>query len=912
LSKQLTCQKYIFKLRSSRLRKSRWKLTLPLFEARKNDELVSLADSQVLRWIDQLNGVEDGERRARDLKRQIRALRKESDCLDNRRQIKKLYEQLDALQFQPDYMCLVIDKEKDYHRACRGFTINGVAYERLLGTNGGIKNETIVFVSKRLAPELKRRIENGRDPECKLVPAKLEAYKALTCSASIPVSMPNGVIVVNDCETKFISDIIYMNDEGVDEPVMEYRPGVEVDLDESDGYGIMLPSLAERWGGELGIRYLPSGVNTRFCWEKGMVYTFDFLDFAEKVAGSYIVKDAWGVERDVRNAELILTTSMVKLWDSYKSCEHYLQCCIENGYTFGIAKTCPEALESEHALNYQFIQSYDLSDQDILQLTDRTVREIQDVLFLDPVKTVLFSKGVGLNDSNVRSMRADPIKALMIEPYLLNDPYIQNVVYQAIRNRITNAKVGVLNVHGNYSMVSGDPYALCQSIFGLAVTGLLKSGEIYNKYWADSGSPALACFRAPMTCHNNIRRVIPCRSPDAYYWYRYMPTATVFNAWDTAAHALNGMDKDGDLVMLTDDPVLVGRLKPLPALMCVQRKAPKKIVTEEDLISSNIASFGDDIGKTTNWITSMFEVQANFEPGSPEWEVLEYRIRCGQLYQQNSIDKAKGIVAQPMPKSWHDWHAASAIEDPVKRQLYLRILADRKPYFMRYIYPDLMRDYNKFVKNTDKHALREFGMTVSELTDVPEDTLTDAQKEFLHYYNRRLPVGPADCVMNRICRMIENVFDGSLVRFRKELDEPFDYTILKSGDPYKSSQYYKVLELYEEYNRKLQAFKVYQSRERVEKFSADQDLRDMKEAFVRECSAICSSSSVLCDIVLDICYKRSSTKKFAWDICGEQIVENLLKRCGGSFSYPSRSADGDIMYGGMSFSMRSITMEVEE
>ena len=87
--------------------------------------------------------------------------------------------------------------------------------------------------------------------------------------------------------------------------------------------------------------------------------------------------------------------------------------------------------------------------------------------------------------------------------------------------------------------------------------------------------------------------------------------------------------------MLTDDPVLVGRLKPLPALMCVQRKAPKKIVTEEDLISSNIASFGDDIGKTTNWITSMFEVQANFEPGSKEWETLEYRIRCGQLFQQN-------------------------------------------------------------------------------------------------------------------------------------------------------------------------------------------------------------------------------------------------------------------------------------
>ena len=60
--------------------------------------------------------------------------------------------------------------------------------------------------------------------------------------------------------------------------------------------------------------------------------------------------------------------------------------------------------------------------------------------------------------------------------------------------------------------------------------------------------------------------------------------------------------------MLTDNRVLVDNLKELPAIMCVQRRASKKIVTEEDAVAANIASFGDEIGKTTNWITSMFEV----------------------------------------------------------------------------------------------------------------------------------------------------------------------------------------------------------------------------------------------------------------------------------------------------------------
>ena len=171
ISKQLVCQKYIYKIHSSRLRKERWKLTLPIEDARRNDEVISLADSQMLRWIDELNGIKDADLLARELKSQFRQLRKEPNSIQNKRAIKKLYEELDAIQFKPDYMCLIIDKDKDYHRACRGFSINGVKYKRLLGTNGGIKNSTIVLVSERLSDELKRRVENGRNPEKELVTA---------------------------------------------------------------------------------------------------------------------------------------------------------------------------------------------------------------------------------------------------------------------------------------------------------------------------------------------------------------------------------------------------------------------------------------------------------------------------------------------------------------------------------------------------------------------------------------------------------------------------------------------------------------------------------------------------------------------------------------------------------------------
>ena len=55
-------------------------------------------------------------------------------------------------------------------------------------------------------------------------------------------------------------------------------------------------------------------------------------------------------------------------------------------------------------------------------------------------------------------------------------------------------------------------------------------------------------------------------------------------------------------------------------------------------MQSNINSFGNAVGEVTNKITSMFEIQARYPRDSREFRVLDYRIKCGQLYQQNQID----------------------------------------------------------------------------------------------------------------------------------------------------------------------------------------------------------------------------------------------------------------------------------
>lgn len=883
---------------------------MSIAEARRNGEVISLADSQMLRWIDELNGVTDADVKAKEIKRQIRRIKEEPNSIQNKRRIKQLYSDLDSLQFKPDYMCLIIDKKKDYYRACRGFSINGISYKRLLGTNGGIKNSTIVFVSERLSDELRRRIENGRNPDKELVTAKLEAYKALTCSASIPVSFPKGILVVNDCETKFLSDLIYLTNESDGEPEMEFRAQQEVILNASDGFGLMLPSLAERWSRELGLDYVVSGVNSRFAFEKGVVFTFDFVDFAEKVVNKqYVVKDAWGNDVDVRNVELILTTSMVKLWDSYESCDDYISTSLENRYTFGVTKTCPKDLENERSLNYQYIQPLNLTDNDIEELIAPTMNEIRDVLGGDWCKTVLFMKGSVLNEFSVERIEDDVIKAIMIDRRMYNDPFVKNVIYQTIKNRINEAKIGVVKVHGNYSIVSGDPYALCQSIFGLEITGLLKSGEIYNQYWADCGADTLTCFRSPMTCENNIRLVHSRDDETVRYWYKYMKTCTIFNSWDTAMIACNGMDFDGDIVMLTDNAVLVKNTRELPALMCVQRNAAKKVSSEYDFIKSNIDSFGNAIGAITNRATSMYEVRSHFDKGSEEYKTLSYRIRCCQQAQQDEIDRAKGIISKPMPKAWYDKHTVNKIEDESVKHLYRTIVADKKPYFMRYIYPDLMKQYNTYIKNTTRKALREFQMTVEEMRTLPYNELDESQREFLRYYEYRMPVGVGNCVMNKICRRFEEEFDRRANRCNTP--ERFDYSFMKGTEEYNSAQFYSVKHLYENYNEELRNYKILANNKWIDDNERAEKMASINDEFRKKCSEICPNESALCNILLDICYSKNSTKKFVWELCSQTIIRNLLTANNNTISYPTADADGEVSYCENKYTIKTKEIEIE-
>lgn len=843
------------------------------------DEIIALGESQVMRFIDEINGVKSAQNQIREIKHLIKLEKRKEKSRQAKACIQELYKQLYSLQFQKDYVCVVMKSEKDYDRANKGFLINGIKYRRLLGTNGGVKNSTIVYINEELYPEIKHRIDNGRDMSKELIPGKLESYQALVCSGSIPLPSPRGIIVVNDCITHFKDDVIVINDSGEGEPDLQYVDGFDIEHNNSDGCGMMTPAYSRIVNEYLNDEpeKAMSGMNTRYAWEKGMVYTFDFVKFARDVAGTYTIIDAWGDKRDVRDADVILTTSMLKLWDSYSSWEDYYNNCEKNHYQFSAAKTTPDELEHVRNMNYQFLQSYDFTDQEIKDLCRQTINEIKDVLGMDYRKSLVFLAGFGLNEKNIRNVKEPYVKALMAEPDLINDPFIRKKIYLMIRKRIDIAKKGSIQVAGNFAMIGGDLYALCESMFGLPVVGLLKPGEIFHKYWYDKGAEEVSCFRAPMTCHNNIRKLRVSKDDRAHYWFRYINTAIILNAWDTTCDAMNGCDFDGDTFMCTNNEIILKNTKNSRTIICVQRKAKKKIVTEEDIIESNKIAFNDDIGKITNYITSMFEVQAGFDKESKEYKTLDYRIMCGQAYQQASIDRIKGIVANPMPRYWHSKDGKDEFNDT--------IAAYRKPYFMIYVYPSLRADYKEFEKNIKKYNNRLYGRNHTHIYDEYDDINV---------------VGKNNCTVNKIAFLIEKEFDG--IRF----DISNCSNIIDLGCDYNNTgtKSKKIQKIYNEYIVKFDNFKQNARKQGVGK----DDVLLKKELFLRrfkeECLEITTNEFELLCILFDFCYKKDKLKQFFWDICGDSLVDFLVEKNNGAINYPVISSDEcDFEYGGEKFRM---------
>ena len=365
----------------------------------------------------------------------------------------------------------------------------------------------------------------------------------------------------------------------------------------------------------------------------------------------------------------------------------------------------------------------------------------------------------------------------------------------------------------------------------------------------------------------------------------------------------------GDCIIMTNNKILVENTLNLPPIHCLQRKAEKKIPSEDDIYESNIKSFGNAVGSVTNKSTAMFEVRARFPKDCREYEILSYRIKCIQQGQQNEIDKTKGIVAKPLPKHWYDWFATKIEEGDDEeliewKKFQRSIVADKKPYFFRYVYPIENTRWLDYQKNSNTKAIMQFGLDLEELKS--SEIMNEEKDLFLENYYSHLPLGIAPCTINRICWKIENEFKSE----NMAKVEPFDYNLLKAPKiNYDTDEYSSILAVYKEYISNRRKIDSITHCQKTDDFDRNAMNNMIISHFKRQCTILVPDKKKLCNIILDVCYRDSNTsKRFVWDICGDIIIDNLLERKKNCISYPVQCDIGTTEFGGRRFYIETLKL----
>lgn len=259
-----------------------------------------------------------------------------------------------------------------------------------------------------------------------------------------------------------------------------------------------------------------------------------------------------------------------------------------------------------------------------------------------------------------------------------------------------------------------------------------------------------------------------------------------------------------------------------------------------------------------------------------------------------------------MPKSWYiSSENITKIDDSeevrAQKMLNQRLCANKKPYFFGYNYTTLKQEYDAYVRDTDEHIQSITGKNIKDLLK-NDGNLTENEQKILNYYKKRLPLDVSPSTMNRICWAIEDVFDG--VDLFENVS--FDYSIYKSGISYSQEEYELVkrkCELYKQQKREINK-KKFVDRDETSEDIADQIARltvDLEES----CFAICQNEQVLCEILLDVCYKDGIDVGIVWHLCGDVIVDKLVSKSG-AYKYPEQDVNGDFDFGGVKFSMNTV------
>ena len=856
------------KFGTTRLKQSNYDIQINLSEARKNNEVVRIGDSNLLEFLRRIKKENYSAEELQKTENELKKVRKSKNTEKNRDKVASLQYAIDKHLFIPEIVSIVFDDNRHYKKlAEKGLFINGNRYIRLYSGAGNARRATAFFIDEKYYEKMDWYLDCGRK-EKPMSLNKYNSYYSLASSGGTPITTPRFTVIKDlEITRPTLVDFVSESEEGVDPKVEEKI--IEQAFNLFDGEGLMTPSFANQIAYDLEVDYTPSAAIIRSAWIKGLLVTFDFKEFA-RINGITKITDIYGNSVNVEDLDVILTESRFKLSSGYDSLEQYKEEVAKRDFGWRISRISPKQEKNIVQTNYQYLQVLDLSDDDIVELCKPTVDYFKSLSGLDYNAIMIFLIG-SLKEEDITPAwfsKLDPlIKLLFYEPLLIENGFVRNKIKKMISRKIKDSYIGVLNVEGNYQFAISDPYALCQHAFGMEVTGLLNSREFYCQYWNEKNVDKVAALRSPLTWKSEVNILDLRNNKNLQFWYKYLTSGIVYNVFDESVMSHSGSDFDGDIICTTNNKQIINGAAGGVPVTYERKTAPKSDINKDKLWETDVLAFFNKIGFITNVSSTLHSLISLLEPNSPEYLAVVNRLKILTAFQSMSIDKAKGIAVMDFPDWWTKWKKDDDFNNS--------ILADKRPLFFRWLYDHYNREYKKYQGIYDTFCISNYGKSLREILE--SEVRTKQQLETVYYYGRYNRLVETPSVMNKVCRHMEK--EVSLMKDSRN-NMSFDFDV-------NYEDFIEMREIYSEWKRNRK------------KHVQDGD-KALEIETRNQCYGVSSNSNEIAKLALN------TSIGFALTVLPNE-VEGLYRK---SFKVPVLCKNGEIDFNGEKYSL--IKFEVRD
>jgi hypothetical protein len=308
----------------------------------------------------------------------------------------------------------------------------------------------------------------------------------------------------------------------------------------------------------------------------------------------------------------------------------------------------------------------------------------------------------------------------------------------------------------------------------------------------------------------------------------------------------------------------------------------------------------------------MYALLSEFDYDSRERAVLLNRLKYFRVLQGITIDSAKGLITDPFPEHFVKYKKiTNDMTDDEKRETEFnnRILSDKRPMFMRWLYPHYNRKYLKELSVYNNISETKWGIPFDVLLHKTDKT--EEQQLLVTRYKRKSFFINNNSEMNRISRYVERELK-SISHAKRIQTESFDHTVYYSKDFVKplKRDVDKMKLLFKEWKSLKRSCRDNYGVMTKEDFGsiAQLSVHINKKAY----STISSNASDLANIAVYLTYEvlNKVSKAFAWQVFGKEIIENMKdKEQKRVVRIPQKSNTGNINYLWSRYGMYLVSIE---